>query len=184
VAEAAFATAQGFTHPVDQVRIETAAAYDPLAAQALAMRARSSLIRARRNSRSVVSDSWKRRVQPSRRRQQRRQRASQPGTHGVGAGVLPARDRAAAGSSRSVQPLAGPRPRLPGGGAVEHPRRSPAVERRSPGGADGVAGRRSRRLRGRFADRHPADLATHLPVEPGRAHRGRVPSVLRAWPAR
>jgi tetratricopeptide (TPR) repeat protein len=40
VAEAAFATAQGFTHPVDQVRIETAAAYDPLAAQALALRAR------------------------------------------------------------------------------------------------------------------------------------------------
>jgi tetratricopeptide (TPR) repeat protein len=40
VAEAAFATAQGFTHPVDQVRIEAAADYDPLAAQALALRAR------------------------------------------------------------------------------------------------------------------------------------------------
>jgi tetratricopeptide (TPR) repeat protein len=40
VAEAAFATAQGFTHPVDQVRIEAAANYDPLAAQALALRAR------------------------------------------------------------------------------------------------------------------------------------------------
>jgi len=39
-AEAAFATAQGFTHPVDQVRIEAAADYDPLAAQALALRAR------------------------------------------------------------------------------------------------------------------------------------------------
>jgi hypothetical protein len=40
VAEAAFATAQGFTHPVDQVRIEAAANYEPLAAQALALRAR------------------------------------------------------------------------------------------------------------------------------------------------
>jgi tetratricopeptide (TPR) repeat protein len=40
VVEAAFSTAQGFTHPVDQVRIEAAADSDPLAAQALAMRAR------------------------------------------------------------------------------------------------------------------------------------------------
>jgi tetratricopeptide (TPR) repeat protein len=40
VAEAAFATAQGFTHPVDRIRIESAAHSDPLAAQALALRAR------------------------------------------------------------------------------------------------------------------------------------------------
>jgi tetratricopeptide (TPR) repeat protein len=40
VAEAAISTAQGFTHPVDQVRLEAAAASDPLAARALAMRAR------------------------------------------------------------------------------------------------------------------------------------------------
>jgi len=40
VVEAAFATAKGFTHPVDQVRIEAAAHSDPLAAQALALRAR------------------------------------------------------------------------------------------------------------------------------------------------
>jgi tetratricopeptide (TPR) repeat protein len=40
VSESAFATAQGFTHPVDQLRIEAAADYDPLAAQALAVRAR------------------------------------------------------------------------------------------------------------------------------------------------
>jgi len=40
VSEAAFATAQGFTHPVDQLRIEAAADYDPLAAQALALRVR------------------------------------------------------------------------------------------------------------------------------------------------
>jgi len=42
VAEAAFATQQGFNHPVDQVRIEGAAQSDPLAAQALAARARRS----------------------------------------------------------------------------------------------------------------------------------------------
>ncbi|MFQ5417816.1 MAG: hypothetical protein ACE5FL_12315, partial [Myxococcota bacterium] len=40
VTAAAFATAQGFTHPVDQLRIETAADSDELAAQALALRAR------------------------------------------------------------------------------------------------------------------------------------------------
>jgi tetratricopeptide (TPR) repeat protein len=40
VAEAAISTAQGFSHPVDQVRLEAAAASDPLAARALAMRAR------------------------------------------------------------------------------------------------------------------------------------------------
>jgi tetratricopeptide (TPR) repeat protein len=40
VAGAAISTAQGFTHPVDQVRLEAAAASDPLAARALAMRAR------------------------------------------------------------------------------------------------------------------------------------------------
>jgi hypothetical protein len=40
VAEATFATARGFTHPVDQVRIEAAADRDPLALQALARRAR------------------------------------------------------------------------------------------------------------------------------------------------
>jgi tetratricopeptide (TPR) repeat protein len=42
VSEAAFATARGFAHPVDQLRIEAAAEYDPLAAQALALRARRS----------------------------------------------------------------------------------------------------------------------------------------------
>jgi len=42
VSEAAFATAQGFSHPVDQIRIEAAAEYDPLAAQALARRTRRS----------------------------------------------------------------------------------------------------------------------------------------------
>jgi len=40
IAEAAISTEQGFTHPVDQVRLEAAAASDPLAARALAMRAR------------------------------------------------------------------------------------------------------------------------------------------------
>jgi tetratricopeptide (TPR) repeat protein len=40
VAEAAFSTAQGFTHPVNQMRIEAAADSDPLAAQALALQAR------------------------------------------------------------------------------------------------------------------------------------------------
>jgi tetratricopeptide (TPR) repeat protein len=40
VAEAAISTAQGFSHPVDQARLEAAAANDPLAARALAMRAR------------------------------------------------------------------------------------------------------------------------------------------------
>jgi hypothetical protein len=40
VAEAAFAVDQGFAHPVDRVRIEGAAESDPLARQALAMRAR------------------------------------------------------------------------------------------------------------------------------------------------
>jgi tetratricopeptide (TPR) repeat protein len=40
VAQAAFSTAQGFTHPVSQVRIEAAADSDPLAAQAMALRAR------------------------------------------------------------------------------------------------------------------------------------------------
>jgi tetratricopeptide (TPR) repeat protein len=40
VAEAALSTAQGFTHPVDQARLEAAANSDPLAARALAMRAR------------------------------------------------------------------------------------------------------------------------------------------------
>jgi len=40
VAEAAFANSQGFDHPVDRQRIESAALHDPLAAQALAARAR------------------------------------------------------------------------------------------------------------------------------------------------
>jgi tetratricopeptide (TPR) repeat protein len=40
VAEAAISTAQGFAHPVDQARLEAAAESDPLAARALAMRAR------------------------------------------------------------------------------------------------------------------------------------------------
>jgi len=40
VSEAAFATDRGFAHPVDQLRIEAAADRDPLAAQALALRAR------------------------------------------------------------------------------------------------------------------------------------------------
>jgi tetratricopeptide (TPR) repeat protein len=42
VSEAAFATSRGFTHPVHQLRIEAAAEHDPLAAQALALRARRS----------------------------------------------------------------------------------------------------------------------------------------------
>jgi len=40
VIKAAFSTAQGFTHPVDQARIDAAANSDPLEAQALALRAR------------------------------------------------------------------------------------------------------------------------------------------------
>jgi len=40
VAEAAISTASGFSHPVDQVRLEAAAESDPLAARALAVRAR------------------------------------------------------------------------------------------------------------------------------------------------
>jgi hypothetical protein len=40
VVEAAFSTAQGFAHPMDQVRLEAAADKDPLAAQALALQAR------------------------------------------------------------------------------------------------------------------------------------------------
>jgi tetratricopeptide (TPR) repeat protein len=40
VSEAAFATSRGFAHPVDQLRIEAAADTDPLAAEALALRAR------------------------------------------------------------------------------------------------------------------------------------------------
>ena len=112
VSEAVFATAQGFTHPVDQLRIEAAAEDDPLAAQALALRARRSgnleaadahyqeLLRRAPQDPVVVNNAANVRLDL--------------GSMESALDALPALRRAEAGSGRAVQPLAGPRPRLPG----------------------------------------------------------------------